>query len=224
MLDQFIIGEKASFDDFGASVSARKISTPKKKEIKETVPFSNVTYDFSAIGGEVYWEERELQYDCEIIAPNPEDLERKKTAFSAWVMNVISENLIDPFDTNYHYIATYRDVTYSDDESMEKTTAAVKFSAYPYKIANNPKVYKFTIPANSEITATILNDSSHRLAPTIITDKAITLKLDDVSYSVPEGETTGGDFKLKMGVNTVVLNNATDTECALTVKFYEEVF
>lgn len=224
MLDQLIIGEKASFDDFGASVATRKISAPKKKEIKETVPFSNVTYDFSDIDGEVYWEERELQYVCEIIAPTPEDLERKKTAFSSWVMNVIKEYLIDPFDTEYHYIATCADIDYADDESLEKTTATVKFTAYPYKIANRPKAYDFKISANSEITATVLNDSSHRITPTLITDANITLKTDDISYSVPIGETADGKLKIKAGVNTLILNNANDTECLLTVKFYEEVF
>lgn len=222
MLDQLIIGEKASFDDFGASVATRKISAPKKKEIKETVPFSNVTYDFSAINGEVYWEERDLQYQCEIIAPTPEDLERKKTAFSSWVMNISAEKLIDPFDPDYHYIATYSDIDYADDESLEKTTATVKFKAYPYKIANIPKVYKFSIPANTETEATILNDSSHRITPTISSDTGATLQLDNISYSVPAGETTDGTFKLKAGLNTLILNAATD--CLLTVRFNEEVF
>lgn len=40
MIDQLIIGDKASFDDFGASVATRKIKMPKKKSIKETVPLT----------------------------------------------------------------------------------------------------------------------------------------------------------------------------------------
>lgn len=224
MIDQLIIGQKASFDDFGASVATRKIFAPPKKEIKETVPFSNVTYDFSAINGEVFWGERELQYSCEIIASTPEDLERKKTAFSAWVMNVVSEYLIDPFDPDYHYVATYKEIDYADEESVEKTTATVKFTAYPYKIANRPKVYDFKIPANSEITATVLNDSSHKIAPTITTDAGITLRLDGVSYSVPAGETKDDAFKIGAGVNTLTIINNAATECLLTVMFYEEVF
>ena len=62
MIDQLIIGSKKSYDDFGASVSERTIHQPKKKTIKETVPFSNITHDFSGIDGEVYWEERKLEY------------------------------------------------------------------------------------------------------------------------------------------------------------------
>ena len=35
MLDQLIIGNIASYDDFGASVAERKIVKPKKKSIKD---------------------------------------------------------------------------------------------------------------------------------------------------------------------------------------------
>ena len=89
MLDQLRIGDKYSYDDFFASVAERKIKKPKKKKIKDTVPYSNKTYDFSAINGEVYWEERELEYILELDADTPEELEERKIALSSWLMNVI---------------------------------------------------------------------------------------------------------------------------------------
>lgn len=224
MLDQLIIGEKASFDDFGASLAQITVKAPKKKTIKETVPFANVTYDFSAIDGELYWEERDIECIFEIIAPTPEDLERKKTAFSSWVMNVMQENIISPFDPDYHYIGTYDDMDYKDEESVEKTTATVKFTAYPYKIANVPKEYNFVISAATNETVIIVNDSSHRLTPTIITNAEIIIKLDNASYSIPAGEITDSIFKFETGVNTLTIQNVNNTECAVTVKFSEEVF
>ena len=115
-------------------------------------------------------------------------------------------------------------MTPDDDESMEKTTLTVKFMVYPYKIANTPKKYSFVIPASTEITATILNDSSHKVTPTLITDNAVTIKLDNISFSIPTGETTDGDFKLNVGVNIFTIKNDTETDCNLTVKFCEEVF
>lgn len=224
MLDQLIIGDKFSFDDFGASVAEERISQPPKKEIKETVPFSNVTYDFSKINGELYWEQRELEYVFEIIGITPEDLTRKKTAFANWIMNVFEENIISPYDTDFHYIGTYKEMSPDDDESKEKSTITVKFAAYPFKIANRPKEYTFIIPALSEITATILNDSSHKVTPTLITDNAVAIKFDNTSYSIPTGEITDGKFKLNTGVNNLIINNNTETDCNLTVRFYEEVF
>lgn len=222
MLDQLIIGDKASFDDFGASVAERKINSPPKKEIKETVPFSNVTYDFSAINGELYWGERELEYIFEITAPNPEALENKKTAFSNWVMNVMEEKILDPFIPDFHFMGTYKDMTLDDDESIEKTTITVKFTAYPYKIANSPKTYNFTVPANTETVKTVINNSGHKVTPIIITDVGIILTLDSGSYSVPIGETADSSLKLNVGENTLTIQSETD--CIVTVKFYEEVF
>lgn len=224
MLDQFIIGDKASYDDFDASVAERSISTPKKKSIKETVPFSNVTYDFSAINGEVYWEERELKYVLEILADTPEELEEMKTAFSNWVMNVQNEKIYDPFIENYHYVGTFDSLDYADDESVEKTTATVKFLAYPYAIANMQKVYKYIVPAGSTGTVNAYNGSAHRMTPTIVTDAEIILKLDNASYAIPQGETTDDALKLKVGTNTLQITNATSTDCTVIVKFYEEVF
>ena len=220
MLDQLIIGNKASLDDFDASLAARKFNPPKKKSIKESVPYSNVTYDFSDINGEVYWEERPLECVFEITAPTPEDLEQKKTAFFNWVMNVTDENIIDTYNPDYHYKGTFSDITVEDDESIEKTTITVVFSAYPYKIANLPTVYKLTV--EGEITKNIINASSHRITPTIITDTTVVIKLDDVSYSMSAGEFTDSKLMFKQGVNTLTIES--ETECNLTVKFFEEVF
>ena len=222
MLDQLIIGEKGSFDNFGASIAERQINLPQKKEIKETVPFSNVTYDFSAINGELYWGERELEYIFEITAPNPEELENKKTAFANWVMNIREEKIIDPFIPDFHFLGTYADMTPDDEDSIEKTTITVKFKAYPYKIANDPRVYTFTVPANTETINTVINNSAHKITPTITTDVGILLTIDSGSYSIPIGETTDSSLKLNVGENILTIQSETD--CIVTVSFYEEVF
>jgi hypothetical protein len=224
MLDQLIIDSTASVEDFDASVKERKISAPKKKSIKETVPFSNVTYDFTAINGEIYWDERELEYIFEIIANTPEELEEKKTAFSSWIMNVANSKIYDPIDTDYHYIGTFNDISYEDEENLDKTTITVKFLAYPYKISNAPTVYNLTVSANAQYAKTVINSSSHRITPTISTNVAVTLQLDNVSYSVPAGETQNSTLHLKSGANTLIIQNNTNTSCTVVLSFYEEVF
>lgn len=158
MLDQLKIGNVSSLD-FGASVTQRTIKAPAKKIIKETVPFSNTIYDFSAINGELYWEERELEYVFEIIADSPEELEAKKTAFSAWVMNVMNEYIYDPYEPNYHYIGTYSDMEYADEDCVEKTTATVKFFAYPYKVKNEETVYEVKVESGGETFTVVADDS-----------------------------------------------------------------
>lgn len=226
MIDQIIIGDKASFDDFEASLAKRTRKPPKKKEIKETVPFSNITHDFTAINGEIYWEEAEHEYVFEMCAPTPELLEEMKTAFSGWVMNVIKEELHDPIIPDYHYIVTYDDMSFADEERIDKTTATVKFSAYPYKIANCPKVEEFNIPAFETVERVFLNNSSHRITPKITTNKPINILLNGKEYSMNAGTAEDEAIKLEVGHNRISIWTISSMfgDCNVSISFNEEVF
>lgn len=177
MLDQLTICNKKSLDDFDASISGRHIGSPAKKIVKETVPFSNKTYDFSKINGELYWEERELEYEFEITANSPEELEAKKTAFSNWVTGVTEAEIHDPHIPDYHFVGTYEDMDFDDDESVEKTVATVRFKAYPYKIANTPTVKGISAVPVIETAGTITNTSDHRLVADFHTDTSLTIEM-----------------------------------------------
>lgn len=221
MNDQLTIGTKSSYDDFEASVKERKKKASKKKVIKDSVPFSNVTYDFSAINGELYWEERELEYVFEILADSAEELERKKIPFKSWLMNIQNEKLFDPFIEGYHFVGTFSDIS-EDDSEFEKATITVTFTAYPYMIANNPKEYHFTLAAGVKQTVEIQNDSSHRITPKIVSDVTFKLGTGDISFSVPAGEVDDDSFKLKAGRNVLTLESTTDG--SVMFSFVEEVF
>jgi hypothetical protein len=222
LIDQLIIGNKASYDDFEASVKERKDNKPKKKSIKETVPFSNVTYDFTAINGEIYWEERTLEYVFEITANTPEELEEKKQLFTSWIMNVMNEELHDPFIHGYHFIATFDSIDI-DDSEVEKSTIKVVFTAYPYMIANMKKTHNVDLEAEEEITVKILNDSSHRITPVFISNVAFSLTMNGATYSFNAGTTEDKIFMFAVGENTVTVQ-ARDKAGTLKIEFFEEVF
>ena len=221
MIDQLVIGTVSSYDDYEASVKERAIKDGAKKEIKETVPFSNVTYDFSAINGEVYWEEKELEYVFEILADSPEELEDKKRAFKSWIMNVIEAELHDPFILDYHFIATFSNIEV-DDSEIEKATITVTFTAYPYMIADNVKLYQVALVANEDVTVAVHNDSSHRITPTFNSDVPFVLKIGSASYAISTGETKDDSFKFDVGLNELTLQAEEDG--TLEISFYEEVF
>lgn len=163
MIDQLIVGDKASYDHYMASLASRKIGLPKKKSVKETIPYSNVTYDFSRINGELYWEERPLEYVFEMLASTPEELEELKSDFSSWVMNVFEEEIHDPFIPDHHFIGTYEEIDFEDEETLDKTTVTVKFMAYPYKVANLPTVFELKSDGTGSKEWGIENKSSHRV-------------------------------------------------------------
>ena len=223
MLDQLRIGDRYSYDDFLASVAERKIGKPKKKVIKETVPHSNKTYDFSKINGEIYWDERELEYILEIDADTPEELEELKIALCGWLMNVQEEDLFDPFIEDYHFKATFSDIDF-DDSEIEKTTASVKFTAYPYMLSNTEKVFAAAIPTGTALTLSVKNNSRHRITPTLVAEAAgVVFEFNGSSYSIGEGETTDSSLMLPVGDSVFTIQpNATGGK--FTVKFREEVF
>lgn len=221
MLDQLRIGDKYSYLDFDASVAERKITKPKKKSIKETVPFSNTVYDFSRINGEIYWDEATLEYVFEIIADSAEELEEKKQPFIAWVMNVMEEKLYDPYVLDYHYIATFEDMDI-DDSEIEKSTITVTFKAYPYMIANDKRKFSFSMTETAS-TVSIRVNSSHRIVPTISTNVECNIIKGNSSFGIPAGEITDEKFMLSPGENTLTIKTVSGTG-TLNIEFYEEVF
>ena len=220
-LDQLIIGNVSSYDDYEASVKERAVSQPKKKSIKESVPFSNKTYDFSKINGEVYWEERTLEYVFEITADSPEELEEKKLGFLSWIMNVFEEEIYDPFIEDYHFFGSYEDMEV-DDSEIEKSTITVTFKVYPYKIANAKKSQSFSVSKTKEITAKISNDSSHRVVPTFTSNVDFTLTLQNQSFALSAGTTTYHGIYLEVGINEIVIQATKNG--TVKVEFEEEVF
>ena len=230
MIDQLIIGDKASYDDFSASMASRKIGNPKKKSITATVPYSNVTYDFSKINGELYWERRDLEYVFEIIASTPEKLEELKTAFSAWVMNVLNEEIHDPFIPEYHFVGTFEDISFADEETLDKTTVTVKFKAYPYKIANLPTVIEGNI-SEHRVTLQIAlgNRSSHRVLATVRINSIYGIIYVDCDIGgtivkiFPETDTS---VYIPEGVQTIGLRptGSAGLDGEYSISFREEVF
>lgn len=223
-IDQLRIGYKSSYDDFEASLKQRVIHLPKKKSIRETVPYFNGSYDFSKINGEIYWEDRTLEYIFEIEADTPDDLEQKKTRFAAWIMNVMEEIIYDPYEPDYHYIGTYADHRWDDDESVEKSTVTVKFDAYPYKIANAATAYCFALPAASEVVKTVYNDSNHPVAPTLCADASLAVQMGSTTYTLPAGTYQDYNFKLEPGANVLTITNSGNSAATLSVEFFAEVF
>lgn len=222
LLDQLRINDKYSYDDFEASLKERTVSEPKKKTIKDTVAYSNKTYDFSAINGEVYWEERVLEYVFEIIADTPEELEEKKRKFLAWIMFIQNEDLYDPYIMNYHFKATYDSIKV-DDSEIEKSTITVTFTAYPYMIANTETLYTIAVDIGEERTVTLINNSVHKIIPKITATAPAVIKKGDSSYSVSAGTFQDESFEFEAGDNVLIITNSGTEKSTLTVTFNTEV-
>lgn len=76
MIAGITVNGKHSFYDFGLRMLTRSIDTPQKDVIKERVPYSSVTYDFSAIFGESYGE-RTTSYKFEYLCTHARRAQNK---------------------------------------------------------------------------------------------------------------------------------------------------
>lgn len=224
MLDQLIINGVGSYDAFTASLAMRTIKAPAKKEIKETVPFSNQAYDFSGINGEVYWEERELEFVLELTAQDPSGLEYKKTRLANWLMNVQTARIFDPHDLGHYFLGTYADMSFEDDESVEYTVCTVAFKAYPYKIAVKPTTYVLEVSGNTEQMVLVRNESGHPVIPQVTCSHAVVITLNEVEYTFQAGTVKSSTFKLPPGMLELKVVNQQAAACRTIIQFYEEVF
>lgn len=219
MFDSVVIGKKDSYFDYEASMKEREIGDPKKKIIKETVPFSNITYDFTKINGEIYWEERVLTYVFEITADSPEELEVKKQAFKRWIMNVHEEELHDPYIKDFHFIATFDDIA-CDDTEIEKSTITVTFTAYPYMIADKKKIYTAHLENEDAVELVVFNNSSHRIVATLKTDVNCSVSSGDSGIFISDN----ADIYLETGRHVFNVARLKEQNGTVSLEFYEEVF
>ena len=219
MIKQLIINNKKSFDDFDVYIGGRTISNPKKKSIKESIPFSDIVYDFSKLDGDIHWEERTLQYEFDIAEISTDLMEVAKTKLVDWLLNVHDTDIYDPYIGDYHYHGSYDSDSWS--ENFEAGTIKVKFSVYPFKIANEPRVETFNLTSGNN-SISILNNSSHRIVPKITSTGSATITIGDNVYSMGTGEYEDDDLKLEQGSNEWVVNVSSDS--TLTIEFVEEVF
>ena len=156
-----------------------------------------------------------------MTASTPEELEEKKRRLSAWLMNVQEAELHDPFISDYHFHGSFEAISYADE--VEKTTATVQFSAYPYMRSNTKRSYSSTVTTTTDAVITVHNNSSHRISPTFNSSVPIVIKVGNVSYSIPDGEVTDPSFLFESGANTITARSTSSTG-TLKIEFYEEVF
>ncbi|MBR5878361.1 MAG: hypothetical protein IKY91_02325, partial [Akkermansia sp.] len=177
-----------------------------------------------AIGGEVFWEERELEFVLELTARDPAGLEYKKTRLANWLMNVQAARIFDPHDLEHYFLGTYSSLSFEDDESVEYTVCTVVFKAYPYKIAVKPTTYVLEVPGSTTRSFLVRNESGHPVIPQVTCNHAVAITLSDVEYTFQAGTVKSSTFKLPPGMLELTVANQQDTDGTVTVRFYEEVF
>lgn len=213
MKDGIKIDGLHSCRDFKLCIKARNVSMPTKKSIRETVPFMNGYYDFSALNGSPAWEDRPVEYVFDVIADSPEALDEYASRVLDWLCNAHDTDIFDDTMPNYHFHGSYESSALSWDESGLGVEIAVTFICYPFKIANDPITTRMTAGEY------IVVNQGMDVAPIVRAEALTGIQIGNYVTSVAAGVETTLEIDLKRGENTVIITGDGTLEFA----FYKEV-
>lgn len=208
-----------SYRDFGLKVIDRKIGRPSKIKTKESVPHSNVMYDFSGIYGGQQYTERTLTYVFDVKDYNKIHLDTKATAVENWLMRPNEKiQLIDDHVSGYYFLAEVEEDP-DFDELRFRGRLTVNFTAYPFKIGeleegndiwdtfnfllDYAQITQFEINGSKEIT--LYNPGVSAVKPVISATAPMEIRKDNKTYSVKAGETQSFDFMLPNLENKMII-------------------
>jgi phage-related protein len=209
--------------DHGLTISSRDISHPNKIKVKQTLPFSNQTYDFSELYGSQVFEERTLTYTFDIMDPRNIDTNWKLNTIKTKVVNWLSnsrgkQKLYDDVYPNYYFLAEVEDGA-DFEENWTHGTLSVTFTAYPFMSRERPEGHDIWDEFNFELdvaqfttfdvsgsqSITLINNGTPDVVPQIISDAHMTIIHDGYSYNVNPGTSKDLDFVLSPGTNRMTI-------------------
>lgn len=211
--DGIRIKDKHSYGDFGLCLKSRKIGLPERKSIRETVPYMNGYYDFSALNGAPAWNGRTIEYSFDVIAYKPVDVDRAVSSVLDWLCNVHDEDIYDDTVDGYHWHGSYGNASVNWDDTGMVAEIVVSFFVHPFKIANEPTEYTMTAGTYKVINLGMA------VAPYVVSDAVAAIQIGTYVTAIPAGEMIQLEIDLERGENTVLMTG----DGTVTFGFYEEV-
>ena len=210
--DGIRINDKHSNRDFGLELKTRKIGLPEKKSIRQTVPFMNGYYDYTALNGAPTWGERIIEYSFDVINESPVELDHFVSLVLDWLSNVHDADIYDDTVYLYHWHGSYESANVEWDESGLKAEIAVSFVVHPFKIADDPIVINMTAGTHK------VTNHGMVVAPYVLSDASAAIQIGTYVSAIPANEEIQLEIDLKRGENTVIVTGGT-----VRFSYYEEV-
>lgn len=129
-------GLRVGCGDDNVCTADKQIGVPKKRLVREEVPYRNGSYDFSDMDGQTYYEDRELQYTFGIIGSEQEVLD-KVSELSAWLYGIHNSDIWDTDIPYWHFHGSCDEVKVTYDETGMAADLVAKFTVEPFLIADS---------------------------------------------------------------------------------------
>lgn len=140
MITGIEINGKHSYRDFGALLARRSMDYPEEQQITETVPYSNIEYDFTDLYGERILMRRNVVYRFKFVNPdstvNEEDVER----FVKFMFSLTADVSIYEDDyPRFHWVGkrtTIKNIEDTVGHELGARMVEVTFHCEPYRVSN----------------------------------------------------------------------------------------
>ena len=208
--DGFKVSGKHNFWDFASCLASSDSGKPEKKFVTATVPYMSGFYDLSKIYGAIAYESRDVSYTFEILGDDMDDLQRQKTNLLDWLGLVHDEPIYDDTQPNYHYVGSFYEADWEEDETGESGTLTVTFKCQPFLIAD-----RATEESLSVGTHTVVNHGQQVSVFAKANSGSATVKINGVIQAVTTTEQRL-TAQLQPGENEVVV-----TSNSVTLRYYE---
>ena len=196
----------------------RSIQPPKPIVIKQSVPFLSGSYDFSKMGGEIFYEEREIT--CKFAIPTE----------NTTLLHMVYSQLLDLTMTDIKLKIGFEDIPYyyfigsvqngpNFDEIAQFGTCTIQFMCYPFKICEFEEgndiwdTFNFELDIfqnvefdiNGSKTITLYNNSSCGIDPIIQCTSTMTVIKGKQLYTFKAGTTQSWSLRLDKGINNLIV-------------------
>ena len=213
-MNQFKIGDKLTYDDWGLFLQSFQISDPDPKTNYIDIPGGDGSIDLTeALTGAVVYHDREITASFNTNAPRAswrplmEDIQNyahgRKFAITV------------PDDPDHYYKGRVKIGTLIKHATNATFTLTAKVDPYKYK--NDETVIQLTIDSTGTMTTTIPN-SRMRVIPTFTFSAQTQIEWKNITISVDAGERTISQILLEQGDNPITFNAAQERRSKLNTK------
>lgn len=222
--DGFIFNGKHSYKDFNVWLQEKKIQSPAKVKIKETIPFMNGTYDFSSVGsnGEPVYGERQIQVKLGLRTRNKKELYTIYQLILQWLEDTGRQELLFDNIPGFYFTAEVESAP-SFEEAIALGNLTITFTAQPFKISTSYMgddiwdtfnfltdytQYTNTFEIINPFTTVIMYNNGRSVTPVINCSSPMTLRVngEDKEYNLNAGDNKVWGLKLKNGKNELIFS------------------
>lgn len=217
----------------GLFLITRDAPTPSEQEITEAIPYMQGILDFSMLGGQRYFGNREVSFTLELFNEDYPSRSALENATKRALMPFGIQPLYDTHNPGYHWLGKCKSVSVDDDDEEKQTLIlTIVFDCYPFAIRDVPEgddrwndvifdswvfqPVRFDVNGPAQIR--LINVADNAITPTIVVTGSLTLSGTFGTISVEEGTYSDSQISLAIGANYL----SVDGTGSLEFQWHEE--